>query len=235
MMNVNIYDTELFPYLEGEALVGLTLKLTIRSLQMEEMSTHGGKKETKPVLYFNENKKGFVMNKTNAKIIAILYGPETGGWEGKQITLYTEQVRAFGETHNALRVMPAKQGVDQVKENWLDLSPSKGQFFKRVLDDLNLAVDVAAQMLKAEGFTNGYDPTLAPDMWKALLNAPMPQAQAERSGMDELALINPPMPQSEADQSAMDEVEAEEEAQAMIDDGLVEPNGPRIEFKYLND
>ena len=198
MMNVNIYDTELFPYLEGEALVGSTLKLTIRDLKMEEMVAHGGKKETKPVLYFNENKKGFVMNKTNAKIIAILYGPDTGGWEGKQIILYTEQVRAFGETHNALRVMPAKQGMDQV-ENWLDLSPSKGQFFKRVLDDLGLTPDGAANMLKAEGFTNGYDPTLAPDMWKALLNAPMPRAEAE--------------------QSAMDEVEAEEGDQKMIDGG----------------
>jgi len=105
MMNVNIYDTEIFPYLEGEALVGSTLSLTIRDIKIEEMKSHKGQKESKYVLYFKENRKGFVLNKTNAKRIAMLHGPLTAGWEGKQITLCTEEVKAFGETHNALRVV----------------------------------------------------------------------------------------------------------------------------------
>jgi hypothetical protein len=104
MMNINIFDTDIFPYLEGEALKGSTLTLTIRDIKVEEMKSHKGKKEEKHVLYFRENAKGFVLNKTNAKRIAQMYGPTTGGWEGKPITLYTEEVQAFGETHNALRV-----------------------------------------------------------------------------------------------------------------------------------
>jgi hypothetical protein len=104
MKNINIFDTEMFPYLEGAALKGSTLTLTIRDIRIEEMKSHKSKKEEKHVLYFRENAKGFVLNKTNAKRIAQMYGPTTGAWEGKPITLYTEQVQAFGETHNALRV-----------------------------------------------------------------------------------------------------------------------------------
>lgn len=119
MMDINIFDTEIFPYLEGEALVGSTLTLTIRDIKIEEMKSHKGKAETKYVLYFEENRKGFVLNKTNAKRCAVLHGATTGNWKGKQITLCTEQVQAFGETHNALRVIenasPTNGGMNLVK------------------------------------------------------------------------------------------------------------------------
>lgn len=104
MNNFDIFTTDLFPYLEGEELKGSTLTLTIEDIRQEKMKSRKGKEESKWVLYFQETSKGFVMNKTNAKRIAILYGKMTGDWAGKQITLYTEEVRAFGETHNALRV-----------------------------------------------------------------------------------------------------------------------------------
>lgn len=239
MMNVNIYDTELFPYLEGEALVGSALKLTIRDFKFEEMIAHGGKKETKPVLYFRENKKGFVLNKTNAKTIAVLFGSETGQWEGKQITLYTEEVQAFGATYNALRVAPTKpgdggttvpglvfSGTDATTgPPWIDLSPSRGDFFTHARDDLGLSPEVAAQMLKAEGFTNGYGPEVAPDMWKVLLSAPMPRAEAEQLKAEGAAEAEA-AEAAPSEMSAMDEVEAEEDAQMMIDSGQVDTNGP---------
>lgn len=107
MKDLNIFMTELFPYLEGEELKDSTLTLTIKGIRQEDMKSHGGKEESKYVLYFVETAKGFVLNKTNAKRIAVLHGKMTGGWAGKQITLYTEEVRAFGETHNALRVAEA--------------------------------------------------------------------------------------------------------------------------------
>lgn len=106
MKNINIFSTAMFPYLEGEEIKDTTLTLTIKDIKLENLKGHAGKEETKEVLYFQETTKGFVLNKTNAKRIAQLYGAMTGEWEGKQITLYTESVQAFGELHNALRVTP---------------------------------------------------------------------------------------------------------------------------------
>jgi hypothetical protein len=190
MMNVNIYDTNIFPYLEGEALVDSLMVLTIYKIVVENLQGHGGKKEEKYVLYFKENPKGFVLNKTNAKRIAQMHGDMTGDWAGKQITLTTERVNAFGETHNAIRVVPGAIGHIENPvndpENWMDLLPGKTSFFQHARDDLGLLPDAAASMLKAEGFTNGYDPVAAPDMWQVLLRAPMPQATAEQFGMDDI-------------------------------------------------
>jgi hypothetical protein len=90
-------------------------------------------------------------------------------------------VQAFGEIHNALRVSPS----NPEPEDWMNHNPSKGSFFQHARDKLGLSVEVAAQMLKAEGFTNGYDPQVAPDMWTALLRGAMPKAIAE-SAMDEV-------------------------------------------------
>ena len=107
MKDFDIFTTDLFPYLEGEELKGSTLTLTIRDIRQEKMQSHKGKEESKYVLYFRETSKGLVLNKTNAKRVAVLHGKKTGGWADKKITLYTEEVRAFGETHNALRVAVA--------------------------------------------------------------------------------------------------------------------------------
>jgi hypothetical protein len=112
----------MFPYLEGEAVKDKTITLTIKDIKNEELKGHAGKKETKEVLYFQETPKGFVLNKTNAKRIGQMYGAMTGAWEGKQITLTTEPVQAFGELHNALRVAP---GIISPKND--DMTP--GKFF----------------------------------------------------------------------------------------------------------
>lgn len=106
MRNINIFDTDMFPYLEGEEIKNTAITLTIKDIKSEKMKSHKGREEVKEVLYFRETKKGFVLNKTNAKRIAQMYGAQTAQWEGRQITLTTEPVQAFGELHNALRVVP---------------------------------------------------------------------------------------------------------------------------------
>lgn len=99
---------ELFPskYLKASDLDGDTT-LTIEGVTTESMKTKDGKEEEKPVLLFAESKP-MVMNVTNARAIATLYGDDTDTWGGKQITLYTAEVSAFGETTAAIRVRDAK-------------------------------------------------------------------------------------------------------------------------------
>lgn len=64
----------------------------------------GKDKETKPVLFFTGMPKGMVMNKTNAKRIAGLYGKETDNWIGKWITLYPSECEFGDETVDCIRI-----------------------------------------------------------------------------------------------------------------------------------
>ena len=57
------------------------------------------------VLYFNEAKKGLILNKVNAFAIAeILGSPNTEGWVGSKIELYPTTVRVAGKTKAAIQV-----------------------------------------------------------------------------------------------------------------------------------
>ena len=101
---MNIYKSNLFPYIAGDSLVERSVTLTMTKIQAEKLATQGGQPEEKLVLYFEETPKGLVLNKTNAKTIARAYGGETAEWAGQQLELYSERVRAFGQEHNAVRV-----------------------------------------------------------------------------------------------------------------------------------
>lgn len=106
---------ELFPskYLKADDVeeFGGEVNVTIKGIRCEEMQDNEGAKEDKPVLYFNQHAKGMVLNRTNADRISAVYGDESDEWRGKSITLYTEQVTAFGKTTNAIRVRVAKKPV----------------------------------------------------------------------------------------------------------------------------
>jgi hypothetical protein len=98
-MNIN----QVFPrkYAIGQDIDGKQPTLAIRAVTLEQM---GESHEKKPVIWFTGAKKGVVLNKTMARAIAELYGPETDSWTGKYVTLYADLVKAFGEDHLAIRV-----------------------------------------------------------------------------------------------------------------------------------
>lgn len=114
---MNIYKSSLFKYIAGDSLVGKSVSLTIARVALEEVEGQNGRKEEKLILYFRESEKGMILNKTNAKRIAKLFGGETDNWTGKAIELYAEEVKAFGEIHNAIRVRESKaqKAADKVK------------------------------------------------------------------------------------------------------------------------
>lgn len=100
-MNVN----DIFPsrFVKAHDLGDKEVTVTVKSATMEDMG-HGAEKETKLCIWFERATKGFVLNKTNAMIIASMYGPETDNWKGKAITIYSARVKAFGAWHDAVRV-----------------------------------------------------------------------------------------------------------------------------------
>lgn len=84
---------------------GQDLVLTIRNVREEKVIGADGKKDDCVVCYFYENVKPMILNSTNMKTIQKLYKtPYIENWVGKQIQIGVEQVRAFGDIVDALRV-----------------------------------------------------------------------------------------------------------------------------------
>jgi hypothetical protein len=73
--------------------------VTVKSLKQEQLGD-----DDKFILYFNEQKKGLVLNKTNTKIIEAEYGRETDDWTGQKIVLYPTVVEFKGDMVEAIRV-----------------------------------------------------------------------------------------------------------------------------------
>jgi len=95
---------DLFPskYLRADDLPKPVL-VTIDSVVEEELND--GK--FKPVVYFLEEKKGLVLNKTNAERIAdITESNDTDQWAGHQIVIYRDVVQFQGKTTPCVRVQP---------------------------------------------------------------------------------------------------------------------------------
>lgn len=91
------------PYLKAGHLNAVDMIVTIRDIKQEAV---GRESELKPVLFFEEFKKGMIVNKTNAGRIVELYGSETSAWKGCKITLYPSETDFGGKTVECIRVRP---------------------------------------------------------------------------------------------------------------------------------
>lgn len=93
--------SDAFPskYLKCSDLQGRTVTATISHTEMESVGD-----DNKPVLYFKGKEKGLVLNKTNAGVIADMYGDDSDGWQGKGISLRPTRVDFQGKRVDAIRV-----------------------------------------------------------------------------------------------------------------------------------
>lgn len=105
-MNIN----EAFPskYLKASDIDESGMSVTIANVTEEEV---GKDKEVRPVLYFDGEEKGIILNKTNATNISKLYGYETDDWIGKKVQLGTAWVDFQGQSVEAIRIYPPKRGA----------------------------------------------------------------------------------------------------------------------------
>ena len=90
---------DFFPskYLSAADLGGDTT-VVIEGIGREDFSG-----ELKPILHLRDS-KDLVLNKTNAKTIASVYGDEIDHWTGKAIILYATEVDFRGEIVQAIRI-----------------------------------------------------------------------------------------------------------------------------------
>lgn len=78
-----------------------------------------GEEKRAPVLFFanTKSKKGMVLNSTNAKTIAKLYGRHVEGWVGKPIAIFATKTLAFGEEVECLRIRPIAPPLPKSSES----------------------------------------------------------------------------------------------------------------------
>lgn len=90
----------------GEELVAVISRVDISSIKDQN-----GNEEKVPVCQF-ENAPPMVLNITNTRTIAGLYGDSYEGWVGKPIQIFATKVKAFGKEEMALRVREKVPAVD---------------------------------------------------------------------------------------------------------------------------
>lgn len=108
---------------------GEEIVVTIQRVQCEKVTGTGGKKEECSVAHL-VGQKPLILNATNSKTIASLYGPYIEDWAGKQIRLYASTTPLGGQIVECLRIRP--------------IVPSDIQKSKTILTDSRLAEAVAA-------------------------------------------------------------------------------------------
>lgn len=84
---------------------GEDVTVTIDYVVREIITGTGGKKEECTVAHL-KGVKPFILNATNSKTIAKLYGPYIEDWSGKQITLFASTAKLAGDTVECLRIRP---------------------------------------------------------------------------------------------------------------------------------
>lgn len=87
---------------------GEDLTVVIAHVAREVITGTGGKKEECTVAHLR-GQKPFILNSTNQKSIARLYGPYIEDWAGKPITLFASTTKLAGDTVECLRIRPSVQ------------------------------------------------------------------------------------------------------------------------------
>lgn len=125
---------------------GEDVTVTIDYVVREMITGTGGKKEECTVAHL-KGVKPFILNATNSKTIAKLYGPYIEDWAGKQITLFASTAKLSGETVECLRIRP--KVAARTKPNLTD------ERFEKAIEA------VAAGQFQAQELREKYDLTLA--------------------------------------------------------------------------
>ena len=80
------------------------LVASISEVKIESLGIPGQPAAEKPICWFENLEKGLVLNKTNGKTIAAMYGNDTDDWAGKPITLYATEVNFQGTMTPCVRI-----------------------------------------------------------------------------------------------------------------------------------
>ena len=83
------------------------IQVTIKAIREEFVEDTKGQKKKKAVMYFVEAVKPMILNIENKKRLSkLFFTRDSDAFIGKRIEIGYEKVKAFGDIHDALRVVP---------------------------------------------------------------------------------------------------------------------------------
>ena len=83
------------------------IQVTIKAIREESVEDTKGQKKKKAVMYFVEAVKPMILNIENKKRLSkLFFTKDSDAFIGKRIEIGYEKVKAFGDIHDALRVVP---------------------------------------------------------------------------------------------------------------------------------
>lgn len=80
-------------YVAAWELNNKDVTVTISKVVGGDLIAEGGRKSKRPIIHFVGKDKAMVINRTNGRTIAAMYGVKTEEWVGKRITLYVSMTR----------------------------------------------------------------------------------------------------------------------------------------------
>lgn len=98
-----MFDSE---FLYAFHLQGREHTLKIARVKGGEVTGSGGKKNRKPLMYFDGKHKPLALNKTNCKTIAAMYGTDTDKWIGRLVAIFPTTTSFGNETCDCIRIKP---------------------------------------------------------------------------------------------------------------------------------
>jgi hypothetical protein len=110
-------------YLKAADIGDNPMVLTIENVTLEELQDGS----RKPCLFFQEQDKGLILNKTNANTIAAVYGDDTDEWQGARVQLVSVPVDFQGRTVDAIRVRAKAQKQSPVRSGAASYGEAKGR------------------------------------------------------------------------------------------------------------
>lgn len=110
---------------------------TIKAVRKETVFDGRGNSEELPVVHFSDMPRPMILNSTNIKAVAQITGtPFIEEWVGAKIGLQVQQVKAFGDVTDALRVFMPKKAAPK--------TPAKPMLTKSMPAWAQVAAAVAA-------------------------------------------------------------------------------------------
>jgi len=98
--------------IESKYLKAIDLDDEMTTMVIDRLDIAEFEQGAKPVLFFEREGRGLVLNKTNTRAIGTAYGYETDAWIGKRVILFRTTVNFQGSRIDAIRVkIPADEKV----------------------------------------------------------------------------------------------------------------------------
>lgn len=86
-----MYD-QLFPgrFIKAGEMRSKPLTLTIKDVYLDGLEQEDGTEKSQAVVSFEEIKREWALNKTNAQCLVAMWGRDSGDWIGHKVTIYPE-------------------------------------------------------------------------------------------------------------------------------------------------